>query len=169
MKKMKTQVALSIVGALAFGTFSNALASESCHIGNYRDYIFNQTKTEELIRQTGEGCQLPRITLRKANLSGAILIRANLRGAYLAHPNLINANLTEANLAGAEISWAEFNEAILIGANFAGADLSWADFSGADLTKANFSGASFHSPRYNRHTKFPDGFDIENAEIQKEN
>ena len=63
---------------------------------------------------------------KKANLRGA-----DLSGAYLRGANLIDANLRGAYLSGANLS----------GANLRGANLSGADLSGADLRGANLSGA----------------------------
>ena len=61
-----------------------------------------------------------------ANLSGAILIEANLIGADLRQADLIGANLSGAELSGANLRQADLRQAILIGANLIEADLSGA-------------------------------------------
>jgi hypothetical protein len=66
-----------------------------------------------------------------ANLRGA-----NLRGAFLSMADLRGANLREAHLSGAVLSRAD-----LRGANLFRADLSEARFIDTNLGKANFSGA----------------------------
>ena len=79
---------------------------------------------------------LKRADLSGADLSAAILKRADLRGANLIEADLSAAILIEANLSDAKLSGANLRGAILIEA-----DLSKADLSGADLSGANLSGA----------------------------
>ncbi len=67
----------------------------------------------------------------QANLSGADLTDANLRGAALG-----GADLTGAYLTGADLAAADLTGAILTGAN-----LNWTDLRGADLTDAYLDGA----------------------------
>ncbi|EGB3573742.1 pentapeptide repeat-containing protein, partial [Salmonella enterica] len=71
-----------------------------------------------------------------ANLRGADLCDANLRGANLRGANLRGANLYGANLRGADLCGAN-----LYGANLRGADLCDANLRGADLCDANLRGA----------------------------
>jgi uncharacterized protein YjbI with pentapeptide repeats len=52
--------------------------------------------------------------LADANLKGANLIRANLEGAYLADANLENAHLLEVNLEGANLRRAKVSEKHLV-------------------------------------------------------
>ena len=66
---------------------------------------------------------LEKATGARANLSGADLSDANLRGAYLRGADLSDADLRGANLRGADLSGAN-----LRGANLRGADLSGASF-----------------------------------------
>ena len=51
----------------------------------------------------------------------------------------------------------------LSGANLSGADLSGADLRMTNLFKANLSKADLRGARYNKDTKFPEGFDPEAA------
>jgi hypothetical protein len=86
----------------------------------------------------------------KANLRGAILSRADLRGAdlreaYLGGANLFETNLREANLSGADLSRADLFEA-----NLRGADLSRADLHEAILSRADLNGANLHEAILNR-------------------
>ena len=74
----------------------------------------------------------------RANLSGADLRGANLRGANLSGADLRGANLRgadlrEADLRGAYLSDADLSDADLRGAYLSDADLSDADLRGADL------------------------------------
>ena len=73
----------------------------------------------------------------RANLSGADLYQANLRGA-----NLYQANLHEANLSGADLY-----QANLRGANLSGADLYQANLRGANLSSANLRGADLREAK----------------------
>jgi hypothetical protein len=58
-----------------------------------------------------------------ADLSGAALYDADLRGADLSGADLHGANLRDANLHGAYLSGADLRSAALHGANLGGADL----------------------------------------------
>lgn len=92
----------------------------------------NVEHTQQLLstKQCSE-CDLSRIGLVYADLTGANLSRANLTQANLSRANLSAANLNGANLVGA----------VLVNANLTGADLSQADLRGADLRGAILTGA----------------------------
>ena len=83
------------------------------------------------------GANLSDADLRGANLRGANLSDADLRGAYLR-----GADLSDADLRGADLSDASLSGADLSDANLRGADLSDASLSGADLSDANLRGAN---------------------------
>ena len=70
------------------------------------------------------GANLSDADLRGANLRGANLSDADLRGAYLRGADLSDADLSDANLSGADLSDANLRGANLRGANLSGADLS---------------------------------------------
>ena len=76
----------------------------------------------------------------RADLRGADLSEAELRGAYL-----MGANLRRADLRGADLS-----EAYLTGANLRGADLRRADLRRANLTKADLRRANLSGAKLNR-------------------
>ncbi len=75
------------------------------------------------------------------DLSGANLIRADLRKAYLDDAGLFGANLSGADLRKAYLSEADLSRADLSGANLIGAYLIRANLDNADLVGANLSGA----------------------------
>ena len=88
--------------------------------------------------------------LRGANLSEAYLRGADLCGASLSGADLRGANLSEAYLRGADLCGASLSEAYLRGANLSEADLRGADLSeaylcGADLRGADLRGAVIDS------------------------
>ena len=87
------------------------------------------------------GAILNRANLSGANLRGAILNRANLSGADLSRALLSGAFLNRANLSGANLKGAVLKGAVLSGAILNGADLSRADLSRANLSGANLRGA----------------------------
>ena len=82
---------------------------------------------EAILAKHGKDC------LRGANLYGADLSEADLRGANLRGANLYGADLSEADLSGANLSGANLWCANLRGANLSGANLWCANLSGANL------------------------------------
>ena len=101
----------------------------------------------------------------KADLGGANLREADLRGADLGGADLREANLREADLRGADLGGADLREANLRGADLGGADLREANLREADLRGANLRGANLSeadlrgaknidSVTYNEHTSF---------------
>jgi hypothetical protein len=101
--------------------------------------------------------------LRRANLSGAVLIEtylpcAVLFAANLSGASLILADLSGAILEGADLSGARLDEADLSGAHLEGTDLSGAVLDGVDLRKANgLTQAQLDTARGNASTRLPDG------------
>ena len=79
--------------------------------------------------------------LRGAYLGGANLRGADLRGAYLGGANLYGANLRGAYLGGANLRGANLYDADLRGADLRGAYLGGANLGGAYLGGANLRGA----------------------------
>ncbi len=101
--------------------------------------------------------------LREADLASASLIRANLVSANLQHANLVAADLSRANLSRADLREASLHQAHLDDANLSqanlqGANLTGADLHGADLREADLFQADLRGARYNRQTKWPEGF-----------
>ncbi|EDR9233218.1 pentapeptide repeat-containing protein [Salmonella enterica subsp. enterica serovar Javiana] len=90
------------------------------------------------------GANLPGANLRGANLYGANLRGANLRGADLYGANLRGADLRGADLYGANLRGADLRGADLYGANLRGADLRGANLRGANLYGANLRGANLY-------------------------
>ncbi len=88
------------------------------------------------------GANLSYANLRGADMSGANLSYANLRGADMSGANLRDADLRGANLRGANLYGADLYGADLYGANLYGANLRGANLYGADLYGANLSDAS---------------------------
>jgi hypothetical protein len=73
---------------------------------------------------------------RIGHLSYADLFDADLRGADLSYADLRGANLFDADLRGADLSYADLRGANLFDANLRDADLSYADLRGANLRGA---------------------------------
>ena len=88
------------------------------------------------------GADLSEAVLRKANLKGADLRGANLYKANFSDADLSGANFSDADLSEANLSNADLNSASLYNANLSKADLYKANLSGANLTEANLSGAN---------------------------
>lgn len=79
--------------------------------------------------------------LYRADLAGAFLPTANLRGAYAARANLEGAILIEADLTGADFGNARMAGADLSRATVTGAYFGWTDLRNADLSNADLSGS----------------------------
>ncbi|MKM02008.1 pentapeptide repeat-containing protein [Salmonella enterica subsp. enterica] len=82
------------------------------------------------------------ITSMRESGSRADLCGADLRDAYLRGADLYCANLRGANLRGADLYCANLRDAYLRGADLCGADLCGADLRGADLYCANLRDAN---------------------------
>jgi uncharacterized protein YjbI with pentapeptide repeats len=110
------------------------------------------------------GADLQEADLSDADLTGTNLREANLRGAKLRNAELSGADLQGVDLSGADlrdanISNAKMSGAILVEANLIGADLSSADLSGADMSQAHLFEADLRVTKYDRYTRWPEGFD----------
>lgn len=100
-------------------------------------------------------------------LEGALLVRANLRGAYLCGMDLIQAILALADLSEADLSCADLALASLNGADLRGARLRGADLIDADLSDALLDGADLTGAHYDANTRWPEGYDpIEHGAIR---
>jgi uncharacterized protein YjbI with pentapeptide repeats len=97
--------------------------------------------------------QLPRDTLRRANLAHAFLLGADLSERDCAGADLTGAMLKRANLAGACL-----RAALLCGADLQHADLTNADLRGADLRGALVQGTHLLGALYDGSTRWPSGF-----------
>ncbi len=98
---------------------------------------------------------------KRADLSGANLLTANLEGVSLRWANLQGAVLFRANLQGADLREADLQGAKLGGANLASADLREADLSGANLQGAkNLSQKQLDQACGNEETKLPPNLSI---------
>jgi uncharacterized protein YjbI with pentapeptide repeats len=100
---------------------------------------WNRWRLENVVRPDLFGS-----TLIGADLSGANLSKAKLRGASLAGADLERANLTSAKLSRADLSDANLSDAKLIRAYLSVANLSRANLSGADLSDAGLAGADLN-------------------------
>ena len=96
--------------------------------------------------------------LRYADLRGACLWNANLDGADLRDANLWNADLRGANLSCADLNDADLSSAFLGGANLWNANLWCADLRYADLKDANLKYAILEGANL-------DGADLRDAKI----
>ncbi|EEJ3349514.1 pentapeptide repeat-containing protein [Salmonella enterica] len=88
------------------------------------------------------GANLCDANLRGADLRGADLCDASLRDADLYGADLCDANLCDANLRGADLRGADLCDASLRDADLYGADLCDASLRDADLYGADLRGAS---------------------------
>lgn len=115
-----------------------------------RAYVVDVIDGQRLLKEWGASADLYGANLTGANLRGADLRYANLYGADLRGADLYGANLYSANLCGANLY-----DADLYGANLRDANLRDADLYGADLRGANLKNVI-----HNQYTRWPEEFDI---------
>ena len=113
--------------------------------------------------------ELGYLHLGEADLRGAVLLEANLSGAYLFKADLSEANLREANLSRAYLFKADLSEANLGEADLSEADLREADLRGASFADSilfkvypdvrNLTQEQIDSARGNAETQLPEGLE----------
>ena len=89
------------------------------------------------------------------------------KGADLRGANLQNAILRGADLQGADLRGVNLQEAKLRGANLQGVKLEGAYLQGADLQGVDLQVADLQKAKYNKQTKFPQGFDRKAAGMEE--
>ena len=94
-----------------------------------------------------------RTDLSGADLSGVILMDANLHRTDFSNSNLERSFLSDSDLSNARLTNSNLYGAFLDGANLSGANLTDADLSGADFRNTNLSGTEFSSDNWGRLTK----------------
>jgi uncharacterized protein YjbI with pentapeptide repeats len=110
-----------------------------------------QMERADLHDSTAIGVQMNQADLRKADLSGAVMVSASLTGANLTRAKLEGTDLRNADLSGADLRGASLGGANLEGANLEGAQIDSAqarqlerlgiDTSGAVVTDRDDEGA----------------------------
>lgn len=105
------------------------------------------------------GVKLQSATLEGASLKGARLRGAILSGVHFDWANLEGVDLRGADLRNASLRRCTLRAADLRGTDLAGANLNGAKLWGADLRGSALDGATFTQACYDRHTRWPDGFD----------
>jgi uncharacterized protein YjbI with pentapeptide repeats len=115
-----------------------------------------------------EGAELQGAELQGADLRWSKLYRADLQWANLYRADLEGADLRWSKLRwsklqGADLRWADLQGADLEDAHLQGADLQRADLEEAHLRGAKLQGANLQWATYSLRTKFPAGFDPEDA------
>ena len=88
------------------------------------------------------GLDLSEANFKRANLTGAEILRADCGGADLSGADLTKARLVFSDFMRTSLSGANLSGAYLMWANLIGADLSGADLSGANLYCANLMEAN---------------------------
>jgi uncharacterized protein YjbI with pentapeptide repeats len=94
------------------------------------------------VRPDLSGALLLAADLRGTDLSGAVLLAADLRGADLRGADLSRAILSEADLSSTDLSEADLSRAYLNGARLVGANLRGAVLRSANLREADLSRAA---------------------------
>jgi len=120
---------------------------------NELDYIMQHNALEKF--------NLASVNFSKVDLSGL-----NFSDTIMHCSNFFGANLTGAIMVRADLTECNFKSANLSGANLCGADLKLADLQGADLSNAtlfsaDLSTAYLYGAVYNNQTVFSLGFDPE--------
>jgi hypothetical protein len=149
---------ISQIGLLVGLVLGAGLPMSLIQVEAYRDRRWITT-------HQGGSVSLNGALLRGARLPGAHLRAANICESNLAGADLTGADLRDAELQGTDLRRADLADANLSGAGLAGVDLSSANLKGANLTGAHleegddFSAADLTGAVYDRHTRWPSGFD----------
>jgi uncharacterized protein YjbI with pentapeptide repeats len=125
----------------------------------FRDFFHADLSGANLCKADLRGAHLIEARLINTDLSGARLRRADLRGADLRGARLSKADLYGARLRGARFTGAEFFKtylikADLVGTEFRGVDLREVDIRKADLRGAHLREANLSSVRFDEETQF---------------
>ena len=109
--------------------------SNICNIYNYKEYIYDFQKVNQLIKDTGHGCYLPGVDFTGQDLKNAVFIKCNCKGAIfktadIKETQFMRADLTNAVLEDTNYMEAYFGEAILTGATYNeyNSAVAWAKF-----------------------------------------
>jgi uncharacterized protein YjbI with pentapeptide repeats len=112
----------------------------------------------ELASARLDGVNLTGALLGGAHLTNLQLVNFNLHGFDLRYAQLNDTNLTRADLSDINLRSAVLTDVNLTQADLTRADLSGSDLRGAILTDANLTMAKLSIAAYDRHTRWPDGF-----------
>ena len=149
---------LRVVGPVHVGAPFDAQAILRAGFGEAAVLSYAVLRGADLRYADLSGADLRYADLSYANLSGADLRYAVLSGADLRYAVLSGAVLRYAVLSGAVLRGAVLRYAVLSDADLSDAVLRYADLSGGDLRSADLRGA-----RWDKYTKWPEGFDFEAA------
>ena len=94
--------------------------------------------------------------MNKFTVSEVLEITAKARSLYRA--DLRGMDFRNANLSYASLAWTN-----LCGTDLREADLRGADLRGSDMSTADVVGAILYESRYNNATRWPDGFEPQEA------
>ncbi len=94
---------------------------------------------------------------RKPNLSGAVMIKANLIQVSISDAIMKESVLWYANLQESKIFGCDLEKAQIVGANLYRANLFLSSLKGANLTGANLEGADLTHTEFDENTILPDG------------
>jgi hypothetical protein len=101
-----------------------------------------------------DGVELTAVTLRHVDLG-----EADLTTAHLAMARFDRCNLNGAHLDGADLTGAVLNQCDLRGVCSPGVSFRIAAFRGCDLRRTGLDTANLKGATYDRHTRWPAGFD----------
>ena len=98
-----------------------------CNISNYREYIYDFQKMNQLIAETGSGCYLPGVDFTGQDLTNAVFTKSDLRRAIFKTANLDGAKFIDADLTGAILEDTNYMEAYFRGATLTEATYNYYD------------------------------------------
>ncbi|MCZ0931873.1 MAG: pentapeptide repeat-containing protein [Oligoflexia bacterium] len=109
---LKDQAVQSEAGKTTDGIQKNL----KCNIHNYSDYIYDFQEMNRLVTETGAGCYLPGVDFSDRDLTGAFLIKSNLKGAVFKGAVLKGTRFFESDLTNAVLEDTNYMEAYFRGA-----------------------------------------------------
>ena len=115
-----------------------------CNIHNYKEYVYDYKKVNQLIAETGQGCYLPGVDFSNQDLTDMVFTQSNLRGAIFRNTNMDGAKFIKVDCTGCALEDSSYMEAYWRGALLKTATYNWYDFGVAWIRL--FSGQGIRNP-----------------------
>ena len=115
-----------------------------CDIHNYKDYVQDFQKMNQLIAETGKGCYLPGIDFSGKDLTNLVFTKSYLNGAIFKNAVLNGTKFISADLTNAVLEDTNYMSAYFRNANLTGA--TYNEYSATTAWIKSFTGQGIRNP-----------------------